>query len=141
MDSARKPLHTRRFLLSLGLLTALALTGCDLYAPKKKDAQPQSQTDTKKEAPESPDAEAGLEEGAPPTTPEPPSGSAPSMTAPSGEGNQPENPTASSPGGQTPPPGQTPPGETPPPSAAGSTPPGESSGQGATPPKSAPENP
>ncbi|MDD2676143.1 MAG: hypothetical protein PHP75_01535 [Methylacidiphilaceae bacterium] len=128
-------MHSRRFLLSLGLLTALALTGCDLYAPKKKDAQPQSQTDTKKEAPEGPDAEAGLEEGAPPTTPEPPAGGAPSATAPSGEGNQSENRAASSPGGQTPP------GEVPPPSAAESTPPSESSGPGATPPKPAPENP
>lgn len=132
MDSARKPLLSRRFLLSLGLLTALALTGCDFYA-KKKDSQPQSQTDTKKEAPEGPDAEAGLEEGAPPT-PEPPSGGAPSAIAPSGEGTQ-SNPNASSPGGQTPP------AEVPPPSTGESTPPSERSGPGATPPKSAPENP
>lgn len=132
MDSARKSQISRLSFLSLSLLTALSISGCDFYA-KKKGGEPQPQTETKKEAPESPDAEAGLEEGAPPA-PEPPSGGSPSTTTPSGEGTQSKsNPFSSE--------GQAPPAEAPPPSPSESTPPGESSSPGANPPKSAPENP
>ncbi len=127
MDSARKFPSSRLFLLSLGLLTVISLTGCDFYAKKKED-QSQSQSEPKKEAPDGSDAEAGLEEGAPPT-PEPPGSG-----APSGEASQPHSnaPSSGNPSA---------PAEVPPPAVGEQAPPSESSGQGATPPKSAPENP